>query len=71
MYTGPDPNGSKSTLFKVDPALGKGIEVEPDPGRGAHEKLYSNMSIKCSFDHSFDRQQLKITGKSLFVNCFI
>ena len=25
----------------------------------AHEKLYSNMSIKCSFDHSFDRQQLK------------
>ena len=29
----------------------------------AHKKLYSNMSIKCSFDHSFDRQQLKMTGK--------
>ena len=32
----------------------------------AREKLYSNMSIKCSFD----RQQLKITGKSFFDNCF-
>ena len=36
----------------------------------AHEKLYSNMSIECSFDHSFDRQQLKMTGKSFFYNCF-
>ena len=36
----------------------------------AHKKLYSNMSIQCSFDHSFDRQQLKMTGKSFFYNCF-
>ena len=40
----------------------------------AHEKLYSNMSIECSFDHSFDRQQLKMTGKwpenRFFYNCF-
>ena len=28
------------------------------------------MSIECSFDHSFDRQQLKMTGKSFFYNCF-
>ena len=33
----------------------------------AHEKLYLNMSIKCSYDHSFDRQQLKITRKSFFI----
>ena len=32
----------------------------------AHEKLYSNTSIKCSFHPSFDRQQLKMTGKSFF-----
>ena len=37
----------------------------------AHEKLYSNMSIKCSYDHSFDHQQLKITRKSFFYSCFI
>ena len=37
----------------------------------AHEKLYSNMSIECSFDHSFDRQQLKMTGKSFFYNFFL
>ena len=36
----------------------------------AHEKLYSNMSIECSFDHSFDRQQLKMTGKSFFITVF-
>ena len=28
----------------------------------AHEQLYLNTSIKCSFDPLFDRQQLKITG---------
>ena len=37
----------------------------------AHEKLYSNMSIKFSFDHSFDYQQLKMTRKWFFHNCFI
>ena len=38
----------------------------------AHENLYSNKSIKCSFDHSFDRHQLKIIIKIFFFhNCFI
>ena len=32
----------------------------------AHENLYSNKSIKCSFDHSFDHHQLKIIIKYFF-----
>ena len=32
----------------------------------AHEKLYSNMSIKYSFDPLFDHQQLRMTGISFF-----
>ena len=40
---------------------------------GSHSSVicrYSNMLIKCSFDHSFDRKQPEMTGKSFFDNCF-